>query len=49
MKPPIRRLHQKIIRIIHCVRRHLFDIALGDEQVIQTIVVYGAKLRMPAG
>ena len=47
-EPAITRAHQQIVRIAHGHSRHLVDIALGDEQIAQTIVIRVAELRMPA-
>ena len=40
---------QQVVRIKCCEVRHLFDIALGDKQVEQTVVVYVIEFCMPAG
>ena len=42
-------LHQQVVGVGHGEIRHLVDIALGDEQVDEAVIVDILELGMPAG
>ena len=45
----VRRLQQQVVRVLRGEVRHLVDVALGDEQVDEAVIVHVVELGMPGG